>query len=163
MQFRQLKQALKLGGMAVALSALAGCDFLAGVGQYFADKYADQVPPAQYYIDAYAIMSVGEHQAAVLGFDDCPELQFKDDPNPKFWLTLPGTKRTYAANKLQCAQIPLVDGDINVRLFWVRKPGEDFTPEAPQTVETWHVTYRDKGLVLQRPNGEFVTPLNEQS
>ena len=161
MQFRQLKQALKLGGLAVALSALAGCDFLAGIGQHVADKYADHVPPTKYYIDAYAIMSVGEHSAAVLGFDECPQMQTNEDP--AFWLTLPGTKRTYAANVLQCTHIPVADGDINVRLFWVRKPDQDFTPEAPQTVETWHVSYRDHKMVLQRPNGEFVTPLKEQS
>ena len=162
MQFRQLKQGLKFGGMVVALSALAGCDFLAGVGQYFADKYADQMPPAQYYIDAYAIMSVGEHQAAVLGFDECPQMQLKGDPNPKFWLTLPGTKRTYAANLFQCTHIPVTEGDINVRLLWVRNPDQNFTPEAPQTSETWHITYRAHEMLLQRPNGELVSPLKEQ-
>lgn len=160
MQFRQIKQALKLGGMAVALSALAGCDFLAGIGQHVADKFADQMPPARYYIDAYTIMSVGDHEAAVLGFDDCPQMESKE--NPTFWLTLPGTKRTYAANVLQCTQIPAVDGHINVRLFWIRKPDQDFTPEAPQTIETWRVTYRDHKMVLQRPNGELITPLVEQ-
>jgi hypothetical protein len=50
-----------------------------------------------------------------------------------------------------------------VRLLWVRNPDQDFTPEAPQTIETWHVTYRDHQLLLQRPNGEFVTPVKEQS
>lgn len=161
MQFRQLKQALKLGGMAVALSALAGCDFLAGIGQSFADKYADHVPPTQYYIDAYAIMSVGDHPAAILGFDECPQVQ--STQNATLWLTLPGTKRTYATNVLQCTQIPAVDGDINVRLLWVRKPGQDSSTEAPQTIETWHVSYRDKSMVLHRPNGEIVSPAKEQS
>lgn len=158
MQFRQIKQALKLGGMAVALSALAGCDFLAGVGQLFADKF--KLPPTKVYIDAYAILSVGGHPAAVLGFDECPSLQPKEEQ--MYWLPMVGTQRTFAANLTQCTRIPAADGDINVRLLWMRQPDQDFHPEAPQTLETWHVSYHGKGFFLERPNGEFVTPIGRQ-
>lgn len=159
MQFRKIKKSLKLGAVAVALSALAGCDYLAGVGQYFADKYADQLPPMRVYIPAYSIMSVGGHRAAVLGFDDCPVM--RDNPDKALWLSLPGSQPT--ANLTRCTHIPAADGDVTVQLLWVRQPGQDFQPEASQTQETWHVIYQGRGIVLQRPNGELVTPSTEHS